>query len=233
MNWNWLRWKRRNRNAELNEEIEAHLWLAEREEEAAGKTREEAKGAARREFGNVGAAEETTRDHWGGRWLDDFRQDLRGGLRLLLRSPGFTALAVLCLTLGIGANAAVFSCMEGVLFRPYPMVVHQERLLALAGTSRGEVGPTGISWPDFQELRRSSTLLDGMFVSKIMGTTLSLGNRAETLPGSIVSADYFDEIGVRPIFGRGFAPGEDAGSNAHPVVVISHDLWRGRFKGDP
>src|ERR1700743_331084 len=167
------------------------------------------------------------------RWLDDFRQDLRGGLRMLRRSPGFTVLAVLCLTLGIGANAAVFSAMEGVLFRPYPMVAHQERLMALAGTARGESGPQGLSWPDFQDLQRNSTLFDGMFVSKIMGTTLSLGNRAETLPGSIVSANYFDAIGVRPMLGRGFVSGEDVGSNAHPVVVISYDLWHGLFKGDP
>jgi hypothetical protein len=186
MNWRWLRGKRRNE--ELTEEVETHLWLAEREEREAGKSDADARHAARREFGNVAMAEETTRDHWGMRWLDDFRQDLRGGLRMLRRSPGFTALAVLCLTLGIGANAAVFSSMEGVLFRPYPMVAHQERLMALSGTARGENGPTGVSWPDFEDLRKSSTLLDGMFVSKIMGTTLSLGNRAETLPGSIVSA---------------------------------------------
>jgi putative ABC transport system permease protein len=181
----------------------------------------------------VAMAEETTRDHWGMRWVDDFRQDLRGGVRMLRRSPGFTFLAVLCLTLGMGTNAAVFSAMEGVLFRPYPMVAHQERLMALSGTARGESGPTGISWPDFEDLRKSSTLLDGMFVSKIMGTTLSLGNRAETLPGSIVSANYFDAIGVRPMLGRGFAPGEDVGSNAHPVVVISYQLWQRLFKGDP
>jgi macrolide transport system ATP-binding/permease protein len=231
MNWKWLRGKRRNE--ELSEEIDAHLWLAEREEREIGKSDEDARHAARREFGNVAMAEETTRDHWGMRWLDDFRQDLRGGLRMLRRSPGFTALAVLCLTLGIGANAAVFSSMEGVLFRPYPMVAHQERLMALSGTARGETGPTGVSWPDFEDLRKSSSLIDGMFVSKIMGTTLSLGNRAETLPGSIVSANYFDEIGVRPMLGRGFAPGEDVGSNAHPVVVISYELWQRMFKGDP
>jgi len=134
MNWRWLRGKRRNE--ELSEEIDAHLWEAEREEREAGKSEEDARHAVRREFGNVAMAEETTRDHWGMRWLDDFRQDLRGGLRMLRRSPGFTALAALCLTLGIGANAAVFSSMEGVLFRPYPMVAHQERLVALSGTAR-------------------------------------------------------------------------------------------------
>lgn len=231
MNWRWLRGKRRN--AELSEEIEGHLWAAEREERETGKSEEDARHAARREFGNVAMAAETTRDHWGMQWLDDFRQDLRGGLRMLRRSPGFTLLAVLCLTLGIGANAAVFSSMEGVLFRPYPMVANQERLMALSGTARGESGPTGVSWPDFEDLRKNSTLFDGMFVSKIMGTTLSRGNRAETLPGSIVSANYFDEIGVRPMLGRGFVRGEDVGSNARPVVVISYELWQRMFKGDP
>jgi macrolide transport system ATP-binding/permease protein len=152
---------------------------------------------------------------------------------MLRRNPGFSTLAVLCLTLGIGANAAVFSWIEGILFRPYPMVTHQEQLVALAGTARSEPGGTSISWPDFQDLKKNSTLLEGFFVSKIMGTTLSLGDRAETMVGSIVSANYFDEVGVHPILGRGFAPGEDVGSNAHPVVVISYQLWQGRFKGDP
>src|ERR1700723_2224009 len=231
MNWRWLRPKRRNE--ELREEVDAHLWLAEREERDAGGNEEDARHAARREFGNVAMAEETTRDHWGMRWLDDFRQDLRGGIRMLRRSPGFTLLAVVCLTLGMGTNAAVFSAMEGVLFRPYPMVAHQERLMALVGTARGESEPNGVSWPDFEDLRKSSTLADEMFVSKIMGTTLSLGDRAETLPGSIVSANYFDAIAVRPMLGRGFLSGEDVGSNAHPVVVISYDLWHRLFKGDP
>src|SRR5580698_4312304 len=231
MNWRWLRTKRRNE--ELKEEVEAHLWLAEREGREEGHGENDARRAARREFGNVAMVEETTRDHWGMRWLDDFRQDLRGGVRMLRRSPGFTLLAVLCLTLGMGTNAAVFSAMEGVLFRPYPMVAHQERLMALVGTARGESEPNGISWPDFLDLRKSSTLADEMFVSKIMGTTLSLENRAETLPGSIVSANYFDAIGVRPMLGRGFLSGEDVGSNAHPVLVISYDLWHRLFKGDP
>jgi predicted permease len=160
-------------------------------------------------------------------------QDLRFGLRMLRRSPGFSILAILCLTLGIGANAAVFSWVEGILFRPYPAVRHQERLLALAGTAPGETGGNPLSWPDFVDLRRSSTLFDTFFVSKITGTTLSIGDRAERTIGSIVSANYFDAIGVRPILGRGFEPNEDSGRSAHPVTVISYQLWQGRFKGDP
>ena len=159
--------------------------------------------------------------------------DLRFGLRMLRRDPGFSILALLCLTLGIGANAAVFSWVEGILFRPYPLVTHQERLLALTGSARGEAGHTGLSWPDFVDLRRSCTLFDSFFVSKITGTTLSIGDRAERTTGSIVSANYFDAIGVHPILGRGFEPGEDVGRNAHPVTVISYQLWKRRFNGDP
>src|SRR5712664_264444 len=152
---------------------------------------------------------------------------------MLRRSPGFSILAILCLTLGIGANAAVFSWIEGILFRPYPLVVHQERLAALAGTARGEAYAGSISWPDLLDLQKSCTLIDSFIVTKIMGTTLSLGDRAERTTGSLVSANYFDAIGVHPILGRGFEPGEDVGSNAHPVTVISYQLWQGRFKGDP
>jgi predicted permease len=160
-------------------------------------------------------------------------QDLRFGLRILRRSPGFSALAILCLTLGIGANAAVFSWVEGILFRPYPAVSHQERLLAVGGTERDEPRGTPLSWPDFADLQRSSTLFETLFVSKITGTTLSIGDRAERTTGSIVSANYFDAIGVHPILGRGFERGEDIGRSAHPVTVISYQLWQGRFKGDP
>src|SRR5437879_3722833 len=160
-------------------------------------------------------------------------QDLRVGLRMLRRSPGFSILAILCLTLGIGANAAVFSWIEGILFRPYPLVTHQEQLLAVTGTARGESGPTGVSWPDLLDLQKSSTLIDSFIVSKIMGTTLSNGDRAEVTTGSIVSANYFDAIGVHPILGRAFEPGEDVGRNAHPVTVISYQLWQRRFKSDP
>ena len=130
----------------------------------------------------------------------------------------------LCLVLGIGANAAVFSWLEGVLFRPYPMVAHQERLVALAGTSRGESGATEIAWPDLLAVRESCTQCEAVFVSKITSSTLNIGARAEVTVGSIVSANYFEAIGVRPVLGRGFEPSEEIGSNAHPVVVISDCL---------
>src|SRR5947209_504560 len=160
-------------------------------------------------------------------------QDLRFGFRMLWRSPGFSLLAIGCLTLGIGANAAVFSWIEGILLRPYPLVVDQDRLLAVSGIDRGAPGTSDVSWPDFVDFQRSCTLIDAFIAEKITGTTLSIGDRAERAPGSIVSANYFDAIGVHPMLGRGFERGEDSGRNAHPVTVISYQTWQERFHGDP
>jgi MacB-like periplasmic core domain len=140
--------------------------------------------------------------------------------------PGISLLAILCLTLGIGANAAVFSWIEGILLRPYPLVVDQERLFAVTGTERGTTGNPDMSWPDWLDLQRTSTLVDAFIAEKITGTTLSVGDRAERSPGSIVSANYFDAIGVHPVMGRGFLPDENVGRGAHPVTVIS--FRRGR-----
>jgi putative ABC transport system permease protein len=162
-------------------------------------------------------------------------QDLRFGFRMLRRTPGFSALAILCLTVGIGATAAVFSWIEGILLRPFPLVVNQDRLVAVTGTNRGAagLGRDDMSWPDFKDLERNSTLADAFIADKITGSTFNIGDRAERALGSMVSANYFDAIGVHPIVGRGFQPGEDAGRNAHPVTVISYSLWRERFHGDP
>ena len=102
--------------------------------------------------------------------------------------------------------------------------------MALSGTVRGERAET--SWPDLLDVQKSCTLCEGLFVSNITGATLSIGERAEVTIGSIVSANYFDAIGVHPILGRGFARGEDSGRNAHPVVVISYRLWQRLLGGD-
>jgi predicted permease len=206
--------------------------MEEQENLESGMSQEEAHYAAVRRFGNVTSAQEKSREMWRWNSAETVFQDVRFGLRQLRRNPGFSILTILCLTLGIGANAAVFSWIEGILLRPYPAVTHQERLLALTGTARGESGPTAISWPDLVDLQRSCTLFDAFIVNKIMGTTLSVGERAEVTAGSIVSANYFEAMGVHPILGRGFEPGEDSGRNAHPVTVISYQLWQGRFKGD-
>jgi predicted permease len=220
---------------DMNDELQHHIETRALELEETGFSKLEALQQSRREFGSLQLAREDSRAAWKLFWIEDFLADLRVGSRMLWRSPGFSVLAILCLTLGIGANAAVFSWIEGLLFRPYPAVVHQDRLVAMGGTSLSDTDARGgpLSWPDYLDLQRNCTLCEATFVSKITGTTLSIGDRAERTTGSIVSANYFDAIGVHPILGRGFAPSEDVGRSAHPVVVISYQLWQGRFKGDP
>lgn len=210
---------------EIDEELESHI----HEAVAAGRDPVE----ARRAFGSALRYREQSRDLKLIGWLDDLFQDLRFGARMLARSPGFSFLAILCLTLAIGANAAVFSWIEGILLRPFPLVADQDRLMAVANTNRGSADTFDMSWPDFQDLARASTLIDAFIAEKITGTTLSIGDRAVRAPGSMVSANYFDAIGVHPVLGRGFEPGEDSGRNAHPVTVISYQMWQERFHGDP
>src|SRR5712664_1600169 len=225
--------RRRHLEDDLDAELRSHMEMAIELNLQKGMSAEDARREALRSFGGIEQTKELYRDQRGLPMIETALQDVRFGLPMLRRSPGFSILAILCLTLGIGANAAVFSWIEGILFRPYPAVTHQERLLALTGTARGESGHTDISWPDLLDLQRNCTLIDSFIVNKIMGTTLSVGDRAERTIGSIVSANYFDALGVHPILGRGFEPGEDVGSNAHPVTVISYQLWQSRFKSDP
>jgi macrolide transport system ATP-binding/permease protein len=225
--------RQRKLDTDLEQELCAHLEMAVELNLRRGMNAEQARREALVSLGGVEQTKQSYREQRGLPMIESALQDLRIGFRMLRRSPGFSILAILCLTLGIGANAAVFSWVEGILFRPYPMVAHQERLVAIGGTARDEPEGTALSWPDFQDLQRSCTLCETVFVSKITGTTLSIGDRAERTTGSIVSANYFDAIGVPPILGRGFLPGEDQGQSAHPVVVISYQLWQGRFKGDP
>src|SRR6266536_2231086 len=165
--------------------------------------------------------------------METFLQDLRFGLRMLRRSPGFSMLAILCLTLGIGTNAAVLSWIEGILIRPYPLVAHQDRMFALIGTTRGLPGHNGLSYPDFVDLEKDSTLFESFIIDRITGTTLSVGDRAERASVGIVSANYFGALGVRPILGRGFRPEEETGRNAHPVTVIAYRTWKDRYNFDP
>ena len=158
-------------------------------------------------------------------------QDLIFGIRMLRRNPGVSLLAVLCLTLGIGATTAVFSWIEGILLRPFPMVAVEDRMFSITGMDRN--GRTGVSWPDLQDLRKNSTLFETFLAEHIGGATLNVGERADRATGSVVSSNYFDVLGIRPILGRTFQPAEDIGRNAHPVTVISYETWKQRYRGDP
>jgi macrolide transport system ATP-binding/permease protein len=230
---------RHREDAELARELEAHIAHELDENVSSGMSEDEAR---RQAYLKLGSPRRVREDVW--RWntmgfFDSVLRDLRYAVRVLVRNPGFSVVSVLCLTLGIGANTAVFSWIEGVLLRPFPLVAHQERMVAILGTEphgydKGVLGCcyTDLSWPDFQDFQKSCTLMDWFIVDRITGTTLSIGERAERATGSVVSANYFDALGVHPILGRGFEPAEDSGRNAHPVTVISYWLWKERFNGN-
>jgi predicted permease len=225
---------------DLRDEVEFHLQSQTEAFIARGMSPEEARYAALRALGGRTQVEEQCRDARGVGFIENFVHDLHFGFRMLRRNPGFALIAVLCLTLGIGANAAVFSWIEGLLLRPFPAVAHQDRLVVVVGTNHSTrdkgasgSGYTAVSWPDFLDYQRNTKLFDSFIADKIMGTTLSIGDKAERMAGSVVSSNYFDALGVHLLLGRGFEPAEDAGRNAHPVTVISYWVWKERFHNDP
>src|SRR5262249_39841154 len=133
---------------DLDAEIESHLDLAIEDNLRRGMSATEARREALIRFGGAAQAREGHREARGLPVLDHLRQDLGFGVRLLRRSPGFSILAILCLTLGIGATTAVFSWIEGILLRPFPAVTNQDRLVAVSGTARNAPGSEDVSWPD-------------------------------------------------------------------------------------
>jgi predicted permease len=224
--------RRQQAENELSEELQSHLQFQIEQNVQQGMDPQEARFAALRSMGGIEQLKEECREARNVGWLENFLRDLRFGTRMLVRNPGFTLVAVLCLTLGIGANAAVFSWIEGILFRPYPGVANLDRLMVLAATARGTQGYDVTSWPNLLDYQRRAKLVD-VIGEKITSTTLAVGDRAEIATGSMVSANYFDAMSIRLNMGRGFQPGEDTGRNAHPVVVISYQLWKDRFRSDP
>src|SRR5262249_34041033 len=149
---------------------------------------------------------------------------------MLLKNPGFTTIAVLTLSLGIGANTAIFTLLDKVLIRPLP-VERPDQLVAFVEDAGG--APAIFSYPQYAELRDRNEGLSGLVAYWQCPFSLNDGNQSERVIGQIVSGNYFAVLGVRPALGRFFLPEENRTPGTHPVVVISHGLWRRRFGADP
>ncbi|HEX4494596.1 MAG TPA: ABC transporter permease [Thermoanaerobaculia bacterium] len=160
-------------------------------------------------------------------------QDLRYSLRALRRSPAFTAAAVASLALGIGANTLIFTFLNSLFLKSLP-VAAPDRLVALYAKDLEKQDLVSLSYPDFLDLRREAGgVFSGLAAYRNVSLVLSGSGDPAQLPGVVVSAGYFDVLGVRPARGRFFLPDEDGTSGAHPVVVLSHALWQSRFGSDP
>ena len=159
-------------------------------------------------------------------------QDLRYGVRMLVRSPGVTIVAVLALALGIGANTAIFSSVSAFLFRPLP-VAEPGSLIRPAEMTEDRGSTDTFSYPDFADYRDQSTVFEGLVAEDIAQAAISTQNQNDVIWGQVVSGNYFNMLGVRPLLGRGFSPDEDKTPGAHAVVVVSHSLWQRRLGSDP
>jgi predicted permease len=163
--------------------------------------------------------------------MESLLQDIRFGLRRLARSPGFAAIAIVSLALGVGANTAIFSLVNAVLLKPLP-VANPEQLVAVGVRGKGD-SMRAFSYPNYIDFRDRNQVLSGLFVERIAPISLSLAGNNQRIWGYLVSGNYFDVLGVQAIKGRTFAPEEDKTRLSHPVAVISHGSWLRRFGGDP
>lgn len=228
----WAFWRRERRNEELREEIQAHLLLAEREAMESGVTQKQARQAARREFGNVAVAEEVTRDIWGWRWLFDFLQDVRYAMRSFRQRPGFVAVALLTLALGIGSTTVMFSLVNGVLLKPLPYP-QPNRLVTVNGHTDGwntkVNGEQKLAYLDFLDCQRESHSLD-MAALVFNSGTLSAPRLPQYVAYYEISPELFSVARVPLALGRAFLPAEDR-IGAAPAAILGYSFWQHHFDG--
>src|SRR5262245_37560739 len=217
---------------EMSAELAAHLEFEIDALVAHGWRPADARVEARRRFGSVAEVKDQCRDSWGVRAIDSLKQDLRHGVRVLLKTPGSAVLILLTLGIGIGLTTAIFSAVHAVLLQRLPYV-NGEALVEIrqhrpgAGT-RG----LGVSLPELDDYRRQMSSLDALVEYHQMWFNLIEGAHASRVMTGVVSAAFFDVIGVKPILGRAFVPADES-PDAMPVLVVSHSYWQRALGADP
>jgi len=235
-------WRKRTAG-DFGSEIQAHLQLEMDRYREQGLSEEEARLAARRSFGNVTGAEERFYEAGRWSWFDIFLHNIHFGLRMLARNPGSSALAVLALALGIGANTAIFSLLNAVLLRSLPVERPDQLVLFGNGQAMGSTsGLPGGSWQLFsyncyrEFLRKNLVFSDVAAIDSILFVThgrVAGGANFEKISAELVSGTFFHTLGVQPILGRTLAAADDIQPGAHPVAVASYSWWRRRMAADP
>ena len=217
---------RRRRERDLDEEIAGHIAMAEADRVARGESPEAAARNARRDFGNEALVKEAARAQWGWGSLERFRQDVRYGLRLLRRSPGFAAVAIVTLALGIGASTAILSVVDAILVRP---LAYEDpgRLVVILHNEGGPIAPA-----NFLDWKAQSRSFENMGAAEYWTPNLTGGDTPEKTWAIRMTADVLPVLGVRPALGRWFTEAE-SGAGADHVVVLGHAIWKNRFGSDP
>jgi putative ABC transport system permease protein len=223
--------RRKRSDQELDEEIQTHLAMATRDRIERGEAPGTAAVAARREFGNRALIQEITREMWGWSALATLWQDIRYALRGMRRSPGFTAVAILSLALGIGANTAIFSLINALMLRTLP--VHDPgRLVELLFKAPGQDHFNAFDWRNYQHYRANNHVFSDLIAAS--DTPFAIrgdGIEPEIVRGGFVSVNYFPTLGVNPVLGRLIGP-EDGSLGSPNIAVVSWSYWRNRFHSD-
>ncbi|HEY6253265.1 MAG TPA: ABC transporter permease [Candidatus Angelobacter sp.] len=221
--------RRSNVEAEMEAELRSHIQQRANDLERSGLARSEAERQARIEFGGYQKFKEECREALGTHLLHTFLQDVRYGLRMLRKSPGFTSVAVLTLALGIGANTAMFSVVYAVLLRPLPFK-DPARLMVLHETTP-RVGTVSVSYPNFLDWRAQNHTFSQMAAVEDIEFNLAGVSQPESISGYAVSPNFLSLMGVRPLLGRDFSPSEEKPGTT-PVVLLSYELWQSHLGGD-
>ncbi|MBM3726939.1 MAG: ABC transporter permease [Acidobacteria bacterium] len=216
-------------DAALTDEIESHLAHRADHLVQQGLPRAQAEVQARREFGRTLPTREECVDEMGGAFLHSLLQDTRFSTRALLRSPGFTLVAITTLALAIAANAVVFGVINGILLRPLNVPDPK----SLYGIEQGSQHSMYMSYPDFLDLRERNRSFEDLAGFTIHMAGIDAGSGATRAWAIATSANYFDALHVKPFLGRLFHQTDDRGRNSAPYIVLAHDYWRTHFQSDP
>jgi hypothetical protein len=220
---NWLKqiFSRRRLYNDLSGETREHLEEKIEELVASGMSRKEAAHAARREFGNVTLIENDSREVW--RWpsIESFFADVRFAVRTLRKTPAFTATAILTLALGIGANTAVFSVLNGWLLRPLS-VPNPELITILAAQQKNDSAASNFSYPDFIDFERQAISFSDLFAYELGVGGLSVKDKANEFAYAAVTGNYFSGLGIQPFIGRFLVPGEGDKPGGPLLVVLGY-----------
>jgi putative ABC transport system permease protein len=217
---------------EFQHELDTHLELATQENIRRGMTPEDAARAARIRLGGNTQLKETNRELRGLPFVETVLQDFRFAFRMLRKNPGFSAIAILTLALGIGANTAIFSVVYAVLLKPLPYADSEQLFTVFQQDIKNPKNVNGFSFPNMRDLREQSEIFSDLSGVQAHQLTLTGHGEAFNIDTSVVTPDLFNTFRVQPILGRTFVPG-DGKPGAEPVVVLSENLWRGSFGADP
>src|ERR1700736_1894154 len=220
------------------EELEGHLQMHTEDNVRKGMSTTEARRDALMKLGGVEQTKELYHDRQTLPILEVFVQDLRYGLRMLRKNPGFTAVAVLSLALGIGANTTIFTVVNAILLnalpvRDLPRLVEMDTVDRKMLVTQARAEKLGMSFPNFQDYRRDNQVFTDLAAFMPTTVTWSGGAEPRELQGELVSADYFDVLGLRPALGRFFMPDEDTKPNGNDVAVLSYTLWANKLGSEP